>query len=165
MTMRISGIVPESIVDGPGIRFVVFAQGCLHNCPGCHNPQTHDLSGGSEISPVELVDRLSKALDDNPLIDGITLSGGEPMLQAASFIPLADYAHDRGLDVWLYTGYTAERILAECGRDELELMCKADVLVDGPFEAAQRTIEIPFVGSTNQRVIKSPRSLLDAEAV
>ena len=105
--LRVSGIVEESIVDGPGYRFTVFTQGCLHGCPGCHNPQTHPLDGGTEVSADALFDRIAR----NPLLRGVTFSGGEPFLQAAALAPLAARIHAQTrLDVVTYTGYTYEAL-------------------------------------------------------
>lgn len=106
--LRVSGIVEESIVDGPGYRFTVFTQGCLHGCPGCHNPQTHPLDGGTEVSADALFDQ---GLQRNPLLRGVTFSGGEPFLQAAALAPLAARIHAQTrLDVVTYTGYTYEAL-------------------------------------------------------
>lgn len=147
--MRIAGIVEESIVDGPGLRLTVFTQGCPHRCPGCHNPETHDYNGGMDIDVSEII----AMMDANPLLDGITLSGGEPFMQTADCIELAQTAHERGLNVWCYTGYTIEAIIQ--GRDpgKRALLKHIDVLVDGPYIASLRTLELPWRGSTNQRII------------
>jgi anaerobic ribonucleoside-triphosphate reductase activating protein len=100
--VRIAGIIRESIVDGPGIRFVVFAQGCKHRCEGCHNPQTHDFSQGKLVE----IDRIIKEMKKNPLLDGITLSGGEPFEQPEVFGELARRCKELGYHVMVYTGYT-----------------------------------------------------------
>ena len=102
--MRIANTVSDSIVDGPGLRFTVFTQGCPHRCPGCHNPGTHDPAGGREVSVAELAAELAAELSGNPLTDGLTLSGGEPFCQAAECAALARIARERGLNVWAYTG-------------------------------------------------------------
>ena len=107
--MRIYGLVQDSIVDGPGFRFVCFVQGCPHHCPGCHNPDSHDPGGGKEMSVEEVGAELLK----NPLTDGLTLSGGEPFQQAEDCLALARLAHSRGLSVWSYTGYTYEFLRAQ----------------------------------------------------
>ena len=157
--MRISAIVKESIVDGPGLRYVVFVQGCPHRCAGCHNPGTHDAAGGTEISAAELAADLRQAIDDNPLLQGVTLSGGEPFLYADELADFAERAREMGLDIWTYTGYTL-RELAEPGQNKAlgiaRLISLTDVLVDGRFEAAERTLEMRFVGSRNQRIIANP---------
>ena len=147
--MRIANLVSDSIVDGPGLRFTVFTQGCPHHCPGCHNPDTHDPAGGQEIAVEELAGRLFA----NPLTDGLTLSGGEPFDQAAECAALARLAREKGLNVWTYTGYTWEILTAAGQPDWDALLAETDVLVDGPFVAAQKSYDALFRGSTNQRLI------------
>ena len=151
--MRIANTVSDSIVDGPGLRFTVFTQGCPHRCPGCHNPGTHDPAGGREVSVAELAAELS----GNPLTDGLTLSGGEPFCQAAECAALARIARERGLNVWAYTGYTYKRLLAGEVPDALALLEQVDVLVDGPFVEAEKSYAALFRGSANQRLIDVPR--------
>lgn len=163
LKLRIAGTVNDSIVDGPGIRFTVFTQGCPHHCEGCHNPHTHDFNGGSETDTDEII---SKFLS-NPLLDGITLSGGEPMCQAKALVPVAKAAKEHGLDVIAYTGYTYE-YLVEHSNDEngfLALLEYVDFLVDGKFELDKRSLELHFKGSRNQRVIDIKKSLASSEAV
>ena len=109
MKIRIAGVVNDSIVDGPGLRFAVFTQGCSHHCPGCHNPETHDPEGGHEEDTEILTARMKK----NPLLSGLTLSGGDPREQSAPCLELAKAAHAGGLNVWAYTGYVWEDLLAE----------------------------------------------------
>ncbi|MDR0648915.1 MAG: anaerobic ribonucleoside-triphosphate reductase activating protein [Synergistaceae bacterium] len=151
--MRIAGIVRESIVDGPGIRYVVFTQGCPHACQGCHNPLTHDPAGGYEISPDELASDFLRETEANPLLSGLSISGGEPLLQAKDLLPLAKAARKAGLGLWLYTGYTIEEIAEAGDACHKELLKMTDVLVDGRFDLSLRTLEDGFVGSSNQRVI------------
>ena len=152
--MRIASTVSDSIVDGPGLRFTVFTQGCPHHCPGCHNPATHDPSGGREVAVAELAAQLST----NPLTEGLTLSGGEPFLQAAECAVLARYARERGLNVWTYTGYTYERLLEGALPGALALLEQTDVLVDGPFLRSEKSYEALFRGSANQRLIDVKKS-------
>ena len=147
--MSIANLISDSIVDGPGLRLTVFTQGCPHRCPGCQNPETHDPSGGWEVSVAEL----AAELDKNPLLQGLTLSGGDPFLQAAECAALAQAARDRGLDVWTYTGWTYEQLLTEGDPDRLALLDATDVLVDGPFVAARKSYAALFRGSDNQRLI------------
>ncbi|MDR1885235.1 MAG: anaerobic ribonucleoside-triphosphate reductase activating protein [Synergistaceae bacterium] len=154
--MRIHSVARESIVDGPGMRYVVFMQGCPHGCPGCHNPQTHDPGGGFEIGPHELIAEFERELSENPLLDGVTISGGEPLLQARDLMPFVASVGAMGLGVWLYTGYRIEEIAGRGDPDELSLVSAVDVLVDGRFELERRTLESRFVGSTNQRIIERP---------
>lgn len=161
--LRIAGIEPESFVDGPGIRFSIFTQGCSHNCLGCHNPQTHDFNGGHDISLAELL----SMIEENPLLDGVTLSGGDPMFQAKTLVPLAREIKECGLNLVIFSGFTYERLMAlkdekpEC----LELLTFADILVDGPFILAQRCLDLKFRGSKNQRLVDVQASLSAGRAV
>ncbi|MDL2263266.1 anaerobic ribonucleoside-triphosphate reductase activating protein [Synergistaceae bacterium OttesenSCG-928-I11] len=153
---RLSGIIPESIVDGPGIRYVVFTQGCPHRCPGCHNPGTHDPEGGYERSTDELIADFEKNFDENPLLDGVTISGGEPMIYARELLPFARAVKESGLNLWIYTGYTIEELCAREDADEIALLEAADALVDGRFVLELRTLGVRFIGSSNQRIIEKP---------
>lgn len=149
MLMRIAGIVQDSIVDGEGIRLTVFVQGCPHACPGCHNPETHDFNGGRMVDTSEII----AMLDVNPLLDGVTLSGGEPFCQSEKCKIIADAAHERGLNVWCYTGYTCDELMKFGDPYDIALLGSIDVLVDGRYMQEQRTLELPFRGSRNQRII------------
>lgn len=157
MNMRIAGIVNDSIVDGPGLRLAIFAQGCPHHCPGCHNPESHDFAGGSDMATEKIIARM----DANPLLDGITLTGGEPFEQPEACRILADAAHARGLNVWAYSGYTFEQLCAVPEKRRLLEAC--DVLVDGPFLLAERSLDLRFRGSKNQRVLKVAELLAGGE--
>ena len=159
--MRIANTVSDSIVDGPGLRFTVFTQGCPHRCPGCHNPDTHDPAGGREAAVEELAEKLLS----NPLTDGLTLSGGEPFCQAEECAKLAAAAREKGLNVWTYTGYTYERLISGEVPGAMDLLAQTDVLVDGPFVEAQKSYAALFRGSTNQRLIDVPRSLAAGQVV
>ncbi len=155
--LRIAGIEPESIVDGPGIRLTVFVQGCPHHCPGCHNPETHDFSGGHFIT----VEEILKMIDDNELLNGVTFSGGEPMEQAAQLVPLAREIKERGLDLTIFTGYRYEKLLEKTKENPaiFELLTFADLLVDGPFILAERSLDLKFCGSKNQRLIDAQKTI------
>ena len=159
--MRIANTVNDSIVDGHGLRFTIFTQGCPHRCPGCHNPETHDPDGGREVSVLELAEEMRK----NPLIEGITHSGGEPFSQAAECAKLARMAHLLGMNVWTYTGYLYERILEKNDPDWNALLRETDVLVDGPFIEKDKSYEVHFRGSRNQRLIAVPASLRQKRVV
>ena len=163
MQMRIAGTINDSIVDGPGFRFTVFTQGCPHHCPGCHNPKTHDFEGGKLADTQEIIEKFRK----NELLDGITLSGGEPLCQSEACRVLAQAAHESGLNVWCYTGYTFEELMEgfEAHPEWAALLQEVDVLVDGRFILAQRTLEARFRGSKNQRLIDVPASLAQGRAV
>ena len=161
MRISLSGITGDSIVDGPGLRLTIFTQGCLHHCPGCHNPQTHDPEGGSWADTEDIL----AAAAENPLLDGITLSGGDPFLQPVPCLALAEGAHKIGLNVWTYTGYTWEALLEENDTEKLALLNETDVLVDGPFLPAERSLELRFCGSRNQRLIDVKKSLAEGKVV
>lgn len=154
--IRIAGIIKESIVDGPGIRMVVFAQGCKHKCPGCHNPETHSFNGGTLVT----VDSILELAKKNPLLDGITFSGGEPFEQAEAFAVLAQEVKKLNLDIVTYTGYTYEYILENSSRHRGwgALLDKTDILVDGRYEANKRNLLLKFRGSENQRIIDVKRT-------
>lgn len=153
--MRIYGIVKDSIVDGPGFRTAIFTQGCPHHCPGCHNPESHDPQGGKEMT----LDEVTAAFTGNPLLSGITLTGGEPFAQAADCAKLARRAREKGLTVWCYTGYCYEQLVQKQDEAVNNLLHWVDVLVDGPFLLAQRSLELDFRGSKNQRLIDLPKTL------
>ena len=154
MDIRLAGIVPESIVDGPGYRLAVFVQGCPHGCPGCHNPATHDPAGGYPADTSEIVEGLGK----NPLVRGVTLTGGEPMMQAEALCIIAAAAKEKGMNVWCYTGYTLEALFREHKPDRMRLLGLVDVLVDGPYIARERSLELMYCGSKNQRLIDMNRT-------
>ena len=161
--MRIAGSIQDSIVDGPGFRFVVFMQGCEMRCEGCHNPGTWDMDGGAETTTDELIAEMRS----NPMTDGLTLTGGEPFLQAEECATLAAAARESGLNVWAYSGYTFEELLARAGTEPsvMRLLELTDVLVDGPFNLAERTLSLKWRGSKNQRIIPVQQSLASGAAV
>lgn len=145
--IRLAGLVEESIVDGPGLRLALFTQGCPHHCSGCHNPQTHSFEGGFWLSTAEVLARLQ----ENPLLAGITFSGGEPFEQAQALCPVADGTHNMGLSVVTFTGYTYETLLRRHDPWIDRLLDSTDLLIDGPYVAALRDMELRFRGSSNQR--------------
>ncbi len=156
MAIRIAGIESESIVDGPGLRFAVYTQGCPHNCPGCHNLQTHPFEGGKLASAQKLLE-LAQA---SPLNKGVTLSGGEPFCQALELVEFARLAREAGYDVWAYSGYTFEQLVGQdAPAGAAQLLELVDVLVDGPFVQALSSYDASWKGSTNQRVIDVRKSL------
>ena len=156
ITMRIAGIVRESIVDGPGIRFAVFCQGCPHHCRGCHNPETHDFQGGEDVS----IHRILEEIDKNPLLKGVTFSGGEPLCQTPAFAALAEEVKKRGLTITLFTGYTLEQLveIAKGDPDLRRIMRCTDLLIDGPYIERERDLTLQFRGSRNQRLIDLPKT-------
>jgi len=162
MELRIAGTVNDSIVDGPGIRFTVFTQGCPHNCEGCHNPQTHDFNGGKVVDTDDLLEKIK----GNPLLDGVTFSGGEPFCQAEALAYLGRQIKAMGLNVVTYTGYTFEKLWAERDKNHWgELLSATDYLIDGPFILAQKDWNIRFRGSSNQRYIDCKASLEAGTAI
>lgn len=160
-TLRIAGVVAESIVDGPGFRYVIFTQGCPHRCPGCQNPQTHAFDGGTDIDTAVL---LGEILHD-PLLAGVTFSGGEPFCQPEPLITLAEQIRAHDLTVMAYSGYTFEQLLRHENPEVHRLLALCDVLVDGRYEESQRDLTLRFRGSRNQRLIDVPRSLAARTAV
>ena len=155
--MRIAGIVKESIVDGPGLRYVIFTQGCPHHCVGCHNPSTHDFKGGYEVSWQDLLEEIKS----NPLLRGVTFSGGEPVCAAEDLALLADEIKKTKLDIIMYSGYTYEQIieLAEENPWIERLIKKVDYLVDGPFKEEEKDLTLLFRGSRNQNIIDVQESI------
>ena len=161
--IRLAGVVRESIVDGPGIRLAVFTQGCPHHCQGCHNPQTHDFNGGYMSN----TDNILKAVKQNPMLQGVTFSGGEPFMQCEPLCELAQKCHQLGLNIMVYTGFTFEQLQA--GFDQhpqwKQLLENADILVDGKFVYKEKSMLLPFRGSKNQRILDVPQSLKEKKAV
>lgn len=147
--ITIHGIEPESIVDGPGFRYVIFTQGCPHGCPGCHNPETHPFTGGEPLSEETVI----AAFSENPLLSGVTFSGGEPFCQAAALASLAKRIHALGKSVVAFTGYTYEALRQMHDPDVDALLHETDILVDGPYIEAERDLSLRFRGSRNQRVL------------
>lgn len=153
--LRLAGLEEESIVDGPGLRLTIFTQGCPHQCKGCHNPETHDFNGGTFYSLTHILG----LYDENPLLQGITFSGGEPFAQAGVLALLAKAVHERGGDVVTYTGYTYEYLMqtiqnnAQIAENWNSLLNQTDLLIDGPYIEELRDLELQFRGSSNQRVL------------
>ncbi|MDE6745404.1 MAG: anaerobic ribonucleoside-triphosphate reductase activating protein [Oscillospiraceae bacterium] len=156
-TIRISGVINDSIVDGPGIRLTIFTQGCPHHCEGCHNPQTHDFDGGEDVTLESLLEKVK----GNPLLDGVTFSGGEPFCQAKQLYELGLEVKKAGMNVVTYTGYLYEYLTENANSDNYynELLSVTDYLVDGPFVLSKRDILLKFKGSSNQRIIDVKKSL------
>lgn len=156
-TVRLAGIAYESLVNGPGMRRVFFAQGCKHKCKGCFNPETHSFEDGEIMD----MDKLIKDVLDNPILKGVTFSGGDPIEQAHSFAYMAKAFKNSNLNIWCYTGYTFEKLLEVMKVDTAisELLNNIDVLVDGRFEINNKEEGLRFIGSTNQRIINVKESL------
>lgn len=160
--LRIAGIERESIVDGKGIRYVIFTQGCSHNCLGCHNPETHDFNGGKLVDITDIL----KEIKEDPLLDGITLSGGDPFFQASELITLCKECKKLNLDIWAYTGFTFENLISDKeNNDRIQLLKNIDILVDGKFILENRTFELVYRGSTNQRLIDVQKSIRENKTI
>ncbi|MBO5388306.1 MAG: anaerobic ribonucleoside-triphosphate reductase activating protein [Lachnospiraceae bacterium] len=162
--LRVAGIEQESMIDGEGIRFVLFMQGCSHNCTGCHNPETHDFHAGTSMKMEDII----KLTESDPLIDGVTLSGGDPFFQAKKLIPLCKYWKSKGLNIWAYTGFIFDEFMKykenkqsddRLTSDMIELLNYLDVVVDGPFIIDKRTLGKEYIGSSNQRLIDVQKTL------
>lgn len=153
--ISISGTVNDSIVDGPGIRFTIFVQGCPHRCRGCHNPQTHAFDGGKLVS----MDSLVEEIRSNPLLDGVTFSGGEPFCQADVLADLGSIIKESGLNIITYTGYTFEELIAKDDIQINRLLYVTDYLIDGSYVEDLKSYQVRFRGSSNQRIIDVQKSL------
>lgn len=163
MLIKLAGLVPESFVDGPGIRFTIFTQGCPHKCEGCHNPETHDFNGGRLAD----VDKIYSKIIADPLVKGITFSGGEPFCQPEPLSYLAKLLKEKGYHIISYSGYTFEELLEKGEKNEYiyELLHNIDILIDGKFVLSERSLELRFRGSRNQRIVDVPESLKSGKAV
>ena len=158
--IRLAGLLRDSIVDGPGIRATIFAQGCPHRCHGCHNPETWNFDDGTSMDEEQVLE----IVRTNPLCHGVTFSGGEPFAQAEGFAKLARLLKAAGYEVASYSGYTFEELYG--AKDaRRNLLDELDVLIDGPFVEEERSLELNFRGSRNQRILNVPESLAQGEAV
>ncbi len=163
MKIRMAGVANDSIVDGEGIRFTLFVQGCPHNCEGCHNPQTHDFNSGY----IDDTDKILEQIKQNPLLDGVTFSGGEPFCQAEALSYLGKQLKGLGYDIVTYTGYTFEYLLEHGNKENkwLDLLKVSDFLVDGRFELDKKRWDLRFRGSSNQRYLDCKESLKQGKAI
>lgn len=151
--LRVGGFEDDSIVDGPGIRFTIFLQGCKRGCPGCHNKELQNFDGGKDFYIKDIFNMAKK----NPLLDGITFSGGEPFCQAENLYWLAKLFKQANYDLAIYSGYLYEELIQD--KEKLRLLELMDTLVDGPFVLAKRNLNLKFRGSENQRIIDVQKSL------
>ena len=159
--INIAGTVNDSIVDGPGLRYTIFTQGCPHHCPGCHNPETHSLKGGKKVA----IKKIIKEIKSNPLLMGVTFSGGEPFLQAKKLIPIAREVKQMGLHLACYSGYFFENLLSGQVPDAKNLLSYIDILIDGRFVLAKKSMNLKFKGSSNQRTIDVQKSLQEGKVI
>jgi anaerobic ribonucleoside-triphosphate reductase activating protein len=153
--------VNDSIVDGPGIRYVIFTQGCPHHCEGCHNPQTHDFAAGEEAD----IEKIINEILGNPILSGVTFSGGEPFCQAEALVPIAEVIKNHGKHLMIYTGYLLEHLRKMDNEGVKRLLELADVIVDGPFVLEEKNLTLSFRGSENQRVIDMVKTRKSGEIV
>ena len=163
--IRIAGYVDDSIVDGPGIRFTIFTQGCAHHCFNCHNPETWDFDKGKDVDIDELISKIKR----NPLLQGITLSGGDPLYQVNACLELVKKVKELNsdLDIIIYTGFTFEELAINFKKnnDLLSLLKLSDILIDGKYEDSLRNLTLKFRGSSNQRVINLKKTFLEEKIV
>ena len=151
-TISLYGTVPDSIVDGPGLRYAVFVQGCSHHCPGCHNPESQPAEGGTETTLAALLADIRA----NGLVHDVTLSGGEPFEQPEACAALAAALKREGYGIWCYTGYLYDDLAGRTDPAIANLLDHIDVLVDGPFVESRKSLELKWCGSSNQRLIDVP---------
>jgi len=152
--IKIAGVQLESVVDGYGIRNTIFTQGCPHHCKGCHNPETWPVNKGKLFDYDQQMKFINNS-KQNPLIDGLTLSGGDPIMQVHDVLEFTklykkEIPHH---NIWLYTGYTYEELIEMNNPDVNELLSMIDVLVEGRFVLELKSLDVLFRGSTNQRLI------------
>lgn len=159
--LNIAGFNKNSITDGPGFRFVIFAQGCIHNCKGCHNPETHSFGTGTDYTAAQIIAMIKK----NPMIKGVTLSGGDPFCQPKQFAALAADLKKQGYEICAFTGYLFEKLIEDKTDDKYTLLQNVDILIDGPFIEAEKSMELKFKGSANQRTIDVAKSLEAGKAI
>lgn len=161
-TVRIAGSKPHSAVNGPGVRYVLFMQGCRHHCRGCQNPETHDGAGGNEL----LLQDVIRDILDTRYLDGVTLSGGDPFYQPQASLAIARAVKEKGWNLWVYTGWTFSAIQnGEAGEDVKAILPYIDVLVDGPFIEELKSDSVKWRGSTNQNLIDVQASLKQGRMV
>lgn len=155
-TINLAGVVRESITDGPGIRFAVFCQGCTHHCPGCHNEETWAIGAGKDVT----IDKIMEEIKKDPLLSGVTFSGGEPFLQAEGFLELARrIKRETKLNIMIFTGFLIEELYETNDESINELISMSDYIVDGKFDIDRKDLTLKYRGSSNQRIIDVKESI------
>lgn len=156
--LQVAGFLDNSNVNGEGLRSVVFLSGCHHDCPGCHNSDMQNPDYGESLDHSQIISRIESNM---PIIRGLTISGGEPFLQCDKLLPLLKETKKRLLDIWVYTGYTYEELLEN--QAFKKVLPWIDVLVEGPFVQDLLTTDLPYIGSTNQRILKLKNGLIQEQ--
>ena len=157
--IRLAGICYNTLVNGIGMRRVFFSQGCTHNCKGCFNPETHSFTKGKMFD----IDKLVNEVVSDPLLKGVTFSGGDPFQQAPAFLEFAKKLKQHNINIWSYTGYTFKEIL-QGTEEQKELLKYVDVLVDGEFKIDLKT-DCKYRGSSNQNIIDVQKSLKENKII
>lgn len=154
-------IQSDSIVDGEGLRSVIWFQGCKHYCKGCHNPETWNMNQGYEVD----IEQLKKEIEELELQDGVTFSGGDPMFQPEALLYLLKVVKENGMNTWVYSGYTFDKLLEIAIEKSIyrDILNNIDVLVDGLFELENKSLNVIFRGSTNQRIIDVKKSIKEGQ--
>ncbi|MBK5242034.1 anaerobic ribonucleoside-triphosphate reductase activating protein [Clostridium sp.] len=162
MRLQIGGFLDNSLVNGYGMRSVVFVSGCKHNCENCHNRVMQDFTYGDSVSIHDIVQKIK---NNDPIIKGITLSGGEPFESALALSKLSEVVKDLGLNIWCYSGYTFEEIINSGDSEKLRLLSVINVLIDGKFDETLKEGASKYTGSSNQRIIDTRKSILENKIV
>lgn len=162
MKLQIGGFLDNSLVNGDGMRSVIFVSGCMHNCESCQNEFMQDFNYGDSASIQDILEKIKKNI---PIIKGVTFSGGEPFESAAALSKLSEKIRDLGLSIWCYSGYTYEELINSGDNDKLRLLRLIDVLIDGKFNEALMGGASKYTGSSNQRIIDIGKSILENQIV
>ena len=162
MKLQIGGFLDNSLVNGDGMRSVIFVSGCIHNCNSCQNEFMKDFNYGDVTSIHNVVERIKRNM---PIIKGVTFSGGEPFESATALSKLSEELKVLGLNIWCYSGYTFEEIKESKDSAKLNLLKFIDVLIDGKFDERLKVGASKYTGSSNQRIIEVPRSILESQII
>lgn len=162
MKLQIGGFLDNSLVNGDGIRFIIFVSGCLHNCDLCQNEFMQDFNYGDSTS---IDDILKKIKSNMPIIKGVTFSGGEPFESSAPLLRLSEQVRSLGLNIWCYSGYTYDELMQSEDSSKLRLLKSIDVLIDGKFDKTLKEGASKYTGSSNQRIIDVQKSILENQII